>query len=141
MQCGQKQPCCSCKSSDILRHIMKPVEMELPSALQGCLHPHPHPYPHPYLHSPALTAHLLAPLTTWLAPGVIPSLPLYLPAMVLSWWEPPCWLKASAASGPLGCPSSVYSAVKFTVSPTPSLCRGNRISSPLNHSKNSCPNT
>ena len=137
MLCAHKQLCHSCKSSDILLHIMKPMEMDLPLAPQGCLHPHPHQYPH----SPALTAYLLAPPAAWSAPGVISSLPLFRPAMDLSWRESPCWLKVSVASGSLGCPSSVYSAVKFTVSPTPSLCRGDRIPSPLNHSKTSYLNT
>lgn len=137
MLCAHKQPYCSCKSSGSLLHVVKPMEMGLFSVSQGCLHPPPHLHPHPNL--PALTAHLLTPPAAWPDPRVIPSPPLYCPAMELSWWEPPCLLKASAALGPLGCPSSVYSAVKFTVPPAPSPYRGTRYPLP-NHSKTSYPN-
>lgn len=127
--CAHKQPCHSCKSSDILLHTMKPMGMGLPSAPRGCLHPHPHP--------PALTAQLFAPPTSW----KFPSLPFYLPATDIAWRESPCWLKANAASEALGCPVSVYSAVKFTVSLTPSLCREDRVPYPLKHGKTTYPNT
>lgn len=121
MLCAHKQPCHGCKSSDILLHIMKPRGVEQPSALQGCLHPHPCPLPHAHAH-PLHWLHIcwLLLLLDWLLGSFLPF-----HFIVLLWTYPGgshlAGLKASAALGPLGCPSSVYSAVKFAVSPTPSL--------------------
>lgn len=60
--------------------------------------------------------------------------------MDFSWWDSLWWLKAGATLGLLSC-SSVYLAVKFTASWTLSLCRGDRVPSPLNRCKNGYPNT
>lgn len=87
------------------------------SSLQHCRGACPHAHAHPlyWLHICWLLL-----LLDWLLGSFLPF-----HFIVLLWTYPGgshlAGLKASAALGPLGCPSSVYSAVKFAVSPTPSL--------------------
>lgn len=108
MLCAHKQLCNNCKSFDILLHIMKSTGMDLSSTSQVRLHPQPHPYPYPHLYPHPLHGLYICLLLRLL--GQLPrSLPLYHPAMDLSWREPTWWLKANAASEPLNCPSLLSS--------------------------------
>lgn len=109
MPCAHKQLCHSCKSFDVLLHIMKSTEMDLSWTPEVCLHPQGHPYPYPHLYPHLLHCLHICSLLRLL--GQLPrSLPLCHSAIDLSWREPSGWLKASAASEPLNHPSSLLSS-------------------------------